>query len=222
MDATDPDLPTAWTLVLPIKGGPTAKSRLGGSRALAAALARDCLAAVLACPQVRRTVVVTADDETAAWTARAGAEVLRESIPGQGLDAAAWDALAVSQGRTAILLADLPALRPHDLSAALAAAALHLTDPPAPGQVLVPDADGTGTVLLAALDPGRLTPSFGPGSAARHQGAGAARLDLALPRLRRDTDTDSDLAEALALGCGPATLAALARSASGDPARWLG
>jgi 2-phospho-L-lactate/phosphoenolpyruvate guanylyltransferase len=237
MPATDtsPSLTAAdWTVVLPLKGGRRAKSRLAGPPELATALAQDCLAAVLACPLVRTVLVVTADRATAGWAGAAGAVPVPESGSGPGtglrprtradsaLDRAARDGLAVATGVTGILLGDLPALRPEDLSAGLATARGVLSRaapsaPEPPAQVVVPDAESTGTVLLAALRPERLTPSFGPDSAARHVRAGATRLELALPRLRRDVDTDADLRQAVALGCGPATTAALARLAG-----WLG
>jgi 2-phospho-L-lactate guanylyltransferase len=214
-----------WTLVLPVKGGPTAKSRLGAPPALASAIALDCLDAVLGCPDVARAVVVTADDAAAAAARAAGADVVRESRPGAGLRAALDDGLAAAEGPVAVLLADLPALRPADLSAALREAARALRGPDAgpdagaggrddagdaaPAMAFVPDADRTGTVLLAGLDPAAVRPAFGPGSAAEHARSGARRLDLSLPRLRRDVDTREDLATALALGVGPRTAAAV-------------
>jgi 2-phospho-L-lactate guanylyltransferase len=67
-------------------------------------------------------------------------------------------------------------------------------------------------VLLAATVPARLSPAFGPGSAARHEVGGAVRLDLDLPSLRRDVDTWEALQQALALGVGPATAAVTAGS----------
>jgi len=211
-----------WTLVLPVKGGPTAKSRLGAPPELATAIALDCLDAVLGCPDVAPAVVVTADDAAAADARAAGADVVRESDPGAGLRAALRDGLAAAAGPVAVLLADLPALRPADLSAALRAAARALREPgpgpqagpdapgAAPAMAFVPDADRTGTVLLAGLDPAAVRPAFGPGSAAGHTRSGARRLDLPLPRLRRDVDTREDLATALALGVGPRTAAAVA------------
>jgi 2-phospho-L-lactate guanylyltransferase len=207
-----------WTLVLPVKGGPAAKSRLGAPPALATAIALDCLDAVLGCPDVARAVVVTADDAAAAAAGAAGADVVRESRPGAGLRAALDDGLAAAEGPVAVLLADLPALRPADLSAALREAARALHGPggrdaaggAAPAMAFVPDADRTGTVLLAGLDPAAVRPAFGPGSAAGHARSGARRLDLPLPRLRRDVDTREDLATALALGVGPRTAAAVA------------
>jgi 2-phospho-L-lactate guanylyltransferase len=206
-----------WTVVLPLKGGVGAKSRLDASPALATAIALDCLDAVLGCPVVRRAVVVTPDEAVAGAAAAAGADVVRESRPGAGLLPALADGLGAAQGPVAVLLGDLPALRSPDLSAALREAdrALRAADganggdggPPA--MAFVPDAEGDGTVLLAGLDPRAMRPSFGPASADAHARAGARRLDLTLPRLRRDVDTRADLATAAALGVGPRTAAVL-------------
>jgi 2-phospho-L-lactate guanylyltransferase len=220
------DADLEWTVVLPLKGGSAAKSRLGGPAPLATAIALDCLHAVLAGQLVGSVVVVTPDPLLAAEAAAAGARVRPESNPGAGLLAALDDGLAGTRGRCAVLLGDLPALRPGDLSSALRQAALALTTPITPTgptgptgpprMVFVPDADGTGTVLLAALDAAALAPSFGPGSARAHQAAGAIRLDVDLPRLRRDVDTSADLRTAVALGVGPRTQAVLAQLAKKD------
>ena len=75
--------------------------------------------------------------------------------------------------------------------------------------VVVPDAEGSGTVLLAGRTPADLDPAFGPDSLTEHVRRGAVRLDLDLPRLRRDVDTPADLDQALALGVGPRTATAL-------------
>jgi 2-phospho-L-lactate guanylyltransferase len=206
---------TPWTLVLPVKGGPRAKSRLGASPAVAAAIALDCLDAVLACPAVGSCVVVSADVALRRSARLAGATVVPESRPGSGLVAAIGDGLAAASRRpwcarpAAVLLADLPALRPEDLQAALEAARTALEDDRG-RMAAVPDADGTGTVLLAARTPARLDPAFGPGSFAEHLRRGAVPLPLDLPRLRRDVDTPADLDVALGLGVGPRTASALA------------
>ena len=209
--------PGNWTVVLPLKGGSNAKSRLGAPAPLATAIALDCLAAVLASELVGEVVVVTADPLLTERAAAAGARVQPESIPGRGLPAAIADGLAGLSGRCAVLLGDLPALQPDDLSTALRLAGELLTGRfvdgesfPAPGMAFVPDAEGTGTVLLTALTPAALRPAFGPASASAHAAAGAARLDLDLPRLRRDVDTPEDLRTAIALGIGPLTREVLA------------
>ncbi|MFC3688274.1 2-phospho-L-lactate guanylyltransferase [Aquipuribacter hungaricus] len=223
MRSADPqDRPGRWTVVLPVKGGTMAKSRLRhpARAGLAAAVALDTTAAVAACPRVRRVLVVTGDAATAAAHVALGAEVVAD--PGGGLAAAlAAGALAAGTsagaaaagqsptdpGPCALLLADLPALRPDDLAQALQAC----EDALAAGadQVTVPDADGTGTVLLAAASPRDLRPRFGPGSAAAHA-ATSVVLVAAPARLRRDVDTAEHLAEAEVLGVGPRTAAVLA------------
>ncbi len=200
-----------WSAVLPVKGGPAAKSRLGAGPSLAAAIAADSIDAVVACPRVARVVVVTADDATAGSARRSGAEVLAEP-GGGGLNGAVRAGLGAldPDGPAAVLLADVPALRPGDLELALtlverALIERALADGAAPGQVMVADAEGTGTVLLAGTAPGRLRPAFGPGSLAAHRALGATVLTPDLPRLRRDVDTAEDLLAALLLGCGPRT-----------------
>jgi 2-phospho-L-lactate guanylyltransferase len=200
--------PATWRVVLPVKGSGQAKSRLdvpGVSRSeLAAAMSLDTLAAVLACPSVGRVFVVTADPSVAAAARAAGATAVPD--PGGGLNPAlrrgAETAGRERDGPIALLLADLPALTPPDLDEALTAAALHDT-------AYVPDLEGTGTVLLTGRTPVLLQPEFGDGSAARHE-AHATRLELDLPRLRRDVDVRAALQEAVALGVGPRTAAVLA------------
>jgi 2-phospho-L-lactate guanylyltransferase len=219
-----------WRLVVPVKGGAGAKSRLhppaGVSRSdLAWAIARDCLEAVGAAVPAGHLHVVTSDQTVASYAAGLGAVVVAD--PGRGLDEAvragvrsactsatdhggAWLHPHVPVGATAapppdgvaVLLGDLPALTPADLLCALEAAAGH-------DLAVVPDAQGTGTVLLTSLT-GLLEPAFGADSAARHTAAGHHRLDLDLPRLRTDVDDDRSLAAARGLGVGPATLRALA------------
>jgi 2-phospho-L-lactate guanylyltransferase len=199
--------------VLPVKGGPLAKSRLGARPEVAAAIALDCLEAVLACDAVARVLVVTSDPTMRAAARALGAHVVPEARPGAGLIPAVAAGLRVAglacAGSTAVLLADLPALLPADLDQALAAAGAQLFGERAPRMVVVPDAEGSGTVLLAGRTPAELDPAFGPDSLTEHVRRGAVRLDIDLPRLRRDVDTPADLDQALALGVGPRTATAL-------------
>ena len=222
------DASAGWTVVLPVKGGPGAKSRLGHpARAdLAGAVALDTVAAVLACPRVSRVLVVTADGRVAADHAALGAIVVVD--PGGGLAGALTagaNAARTVAGRTvaarivadvevvgwpgpcALLLADLPSLRPEDVSVVLDACERLLGA--GARQVTVPDADGTGTVLLAAGSASALRPRFGPGSAAAHA-AEALVVPGAPVRMRRDVDTAEHLADAVRLGVGPRTAAVLA------------
>ncbi|GAB7190548.1 2-phospho-L-lactate guanylyltransferase [Kineococcus sp. NUM-3379] len=214
-----PPRPGPWTLVLPVKGGGGAKSRLqpppGVERAeLALAIALDAVAAVAACPAAGRVLVVTADARVARSCAAVapGVGVLREERAGRGLGAAVADGLAAAgSGPVAVLLPDLPALRPSDVAAALAAAGRALGD--AQGAAFLPDADDVGTVLLAGRSAVALRPAFGPDSAAAHAALGAVRLTVppdVAARLRRDVDTAEALALAVAAGVGPHTAAVLA------------
>ncbi len=191
---------------MPVKGGPGAKSRLGGSAALALAMSLDCVDATLGAQSVSRVVVVSADEHVRHQVALLGAEVVVQGPRAPGLAAAVLlgiEHAATPSGPTAVLLGDLPALRAIDLDAALVGVARLLSE--GAMSVLVPDAEGTGTVLLAAATPRALRPAFGPGSAARHAQTGASRLDLEMPALRRDVDTAQDLAAALHLGVGART-----------------
>lgn len=203
--------PLDWHLVVPVKGGAGAKSRLhpppGVEReALALALATDCLTAVCAGMPPGRVLVVTSDERVREVATGLGAEVVAD--PGDGLDGAVRagrDRAASGDPDTpvAVLLGDLPALRTADLTAALGAATAY-------PRAVVPDASGTGTVLLTARRGGDLEPSFGDGSASRHEAAGHHRLDLDLPRLRTDVDDDRALRTAVTLGVGVATAGVLA------------
>lgn len=195
-----------WAVVVPVKRLAAAKTRLRGSLAgvphtqLVLALAQDTVRGALACPVVAEVLVVTDDPAASAAVARLGAAVVPDQ-PDAGLNAAiGYGAARLARpGRgVAAVTADLPALRPDELAAALRAAAR---------RSFVPDAAGTGTTLLAAPPGVGLDPRFGPDSAGRHAASGARRLDGHWPSLRRDVDTGADLAEAAALGLGPHTAA---------------
>lgn len=205
--------PLDWHVVVPVKGGAGAKSRLhpppGVAREeLALALATDCLTAVCSGMPPGRVLVVTSDERVRTVARGLGTVVVAD--PGAGLDGAVLagrdHALAGSpDAPVAVLLGDLPALDVGDLVTALGAAAAY-------PMAVVPDASGTGTVLLTARRGRDLVPAFGAGSAARHEAAGHHRLELDLPRLRTDVDDDRALRAALALGVGPATRGVLAGS----------
>jgi len=79
----------------------------------------------------------------------------------------------------------------------------------------VPDAAGSGTTLYAVRPGTAFRPRFGPGSAARHQAAGAVPLTQpGLASLRRDVDAPPDLDAAGRLGLGSRTAALAARLAA--------
>ncbi|WP_368499207.1 2-phospho-L-lactate guanylyltransferase [Herbiconiux sp. A18JL235] len=217
------DAAAVWTVVVPVKGTPAGKSRMspGVDSALRALLAEafalDTLAAVRDTPSVGRLIVVT-DPEAGPATARRATALRIPDVeivpdPGSGLNAAVIAGLgAAGDAHRAVLLGDLPALVPHDLEEALAAAETHPL-------AVVPDAQGTGTTLVTARPGAVLIPRFGAGSARRHREAGHVVLDVpADSTLRLDVDTEADLAEAVARGVGAHTRRALAPAELSPPA----
>lgn len=200
-----------WALVVPVKGGPLAKSRLhlplASRAALADAFARDTVAALAEGMPGAPLLVVTADAEVAAWVVGAGHTVVGD--PGAGLDAAVAAGVRAARERgavrVAVVLADHPALRADEVAAALAAAGAH------PASVLA-DADGTGTALLTLPTTPPVRTAFGPGSAAAHERLGHHRLELDLPGLRVDVDDAASLAAATRVGLGPHSRVALAHA----------
>lgn len=184
---------TNWTVVVPVKGGPAAKSRFGGQPADRAALA---LAMALDTVEVALTVaavIVVAPTALAAAFEELGATVVDD--PGEGLIAAIEAGLAATNKHSgsAVLLGDVPAVRPDELRQVLTIA----TD-----RVMVADADGTGTVLIAAPAGVPHEVRFGAGSRNAHLAAGYRELLEPLPGLRRDVDVAENL---VGLQTGPRT-----------------
>jgi 2-phospho-L-lactate guanylyltransferase len=194
-----------YALLIPVKDGRSAKSRLGVRGddlrvRLMRAFARDSITAAAACEDVRVHVVGDANTLTDLLD---GLDV--EIVPDEG-DGDLNRALSRAAARvrtpelgTAVLLADLPCLRTSDLTDALAAAR---------GRAFVPDAAGTGTTLLIAPAGDVLDPRFGVGSARAHAASGAVEIGGGLDSLRLDVDTTEDLEAALVFGVGKYTAAA--------------
>jgi 2-phospho-L-lactate guanylyltransferase len=186
-------------LLIPVKDGSAAKSRLGvgeeGQRARAmSAFAHDSVAAAMASDWVT-PYVVGDPDGLAQLSADLGVPVLPDEGAGdlnEALRRAAARVVAPGVG-IAAMLADLPCLLTADLDAAFAAVT---------GRSFVADAAGTGTTLLVAPAETDLDPHFGAGSAAAHAASGAVPLIAALSTLRLDVDTTTDLEAALRLGVG--------------------
>ena len=179
---------SSWTIVVPVKATDASKSRFGEDvrrLQLAEAMALDTVEAAL---QVAPVLVVGGPGLSPAF-AELGAAVMIEE-PGDGLNGAIRRALATVEGAVAVLLADLPALRPEELEAALQDGAM------------VPDAEGTGTSLIT----GRV-PAFGAGSRDAHRALGYRELDLpAGSGLRLDVDSPEALAAIPRERLGPRTL----------------
>jgi 2-phospho-L-lactate guanylyltransferase len=188
-------------------------------------MAADTVSAVLCCPDVARVFAVTSDAVVTGQLSSLGAIIVAEPRSSRPTDLApAPEAAGVPDGRLnaalvhaaevavlqwpgsgiAALSADLPALRPSELSRALRAAAAL----PGGRAAFVADAQGVGTTLYATAPGAGFCPMFGGASRLRHAAAGARELLLdGIPGLRRDVDTPDDLRTAVSLGAGPRTMA---------------
>jgi 2-phospho-L-lactate/phosphoenolpyruvate guanylyltransferase len=198
-------------LVVPVKALRDAKSRLRGAVApdehtrLVLAVLLDTVTAAAQADGVRRVLVVSSDPTVASTMAANGFECVPEgALP--GLNAAYRRGAAVLReadpgGRIGALQADVPALRPDELAAAIKSADGR--------RAFCADRQTTGTTLLLSAPGGPLDPRFGRGSALAHALSGAVALTDSWPSLRCDVDTAEDLAVARDLGLGPHTSALL-------------
>jgi 2-phospho-L-lactate guanylyltransferase len=196
-----------FSLLVPVKNGRGAKTRLGGIDAagraeLMAAFARDAIGAASRTALVE--VHVVGDPASMAGLADdLGVPVVPDEGDGdlnQALRRAAARVARPGRG-LAVMLGDLPCLRTDDLELALDRG----------GRGFVADAAGTGTTLLFAPAGTDLDPRFGAGSAAAHAASGAVPVAGDLVSLRRDVDTTDDLDRAIELGVGVWTAEVLAR-----------
>lgn len=201
-------------LVVAMKPPDIGKSRLRHGAALVSgathadlvlAMAADTIAAATAAAGVRKVLVV-ATEPTALTELRAiGADVIAEG-PHSGLNAALSHGQRLLSARDpgariGALQADLPALRPDELTAALCSAGPH--------RAFVADRHGTGTTLLLAPAGRALDPAFGRDSAQTHRASGATALPAPLASLRCDVDTPADLRQARLIGLGKRTATVL-------------
>jgi 2-phospho-L-lactate/phosphoenolpyruvate guanylyltransferase len=197
-----------WRVLIPIKQLDESKSRLSGTAQppsrhpeLVRALQLDTLAAVVQARDLS-TVIAGIYLVTEQPPEQLPFQLTVLSDPGGGLNAAlAYAAGEIhaehQQDGVAAMVADLPALRPAELLAALTAAQQF-------DRAFVPDLAGSGTTMLTG-GPGRaLQPQFGPESAALHRASGATEL-VAGDSLRCDVDTAADLQRCLQLGLGAHT-----------------
>jgi 2-phospho-L-lactate guanylyltransferase len=203
-----------WAVVIPVKAATRGKSRLavpGTDRvSLARAIALDTIAAARACAAVERVVVVTDDPALPVHAFDIPDLRFVDEADAGGLN----EAIALAMKRVdermprAALLADVPALRPDDLAAALALAA-------SLERGVVGDADGSGSTLVTAAASVPWASSFGDGSLTRHLDDGCVALTVPDDStLRRDVDTAAHLAAAEKLGLGPRTSRVLAAARS--------
>lgn len=154
----------SWAVVIPAKRLALAKTRMrpvtdglgpAGHDALVLALLADTVAAAIDCAAVDRVLVVTDDPAASGVVRELGALVVPDE-PDRGLNPALEHGFTAAGGTAvAALSSDLPALRPHELEAALRAAA-------GTPRCFVADGHGTGTTLLTALASPRTPASAWP------------------------------------------------------------
>ncbi|GAB3614165.1 coenzyme F420-0:L-glutamate ligase [Humibacter ginsengisoli] len=192
-----------WTVVIPFKGGDSAKSRFADAagidrRQLSVAFLTDTIRAVRSAGYPDRVLVVTADSRLCDVLGDLADCVIPD--PGTGLNSAVTAGVSAAYERwpssfVAVLVGDLPALRADDLDEALRLA----VDAAKGGHpyAFVPDHDGTGTTAITAAPGAAVSSRFGIDSRLRHAEAGYH--ELAVPQgstLRLDIDDASALNEA--------------------------
>jgi 2-phospho-L-lactate guanylyltransferase len=185
--------------ILPVKSFNAAKQRLAGllgagsRQALAQAMFSDVLTSLRHVPGLDAVAVVTSDRvaESAALGERV--QVLRDTEQAGQSEATLIGiryAQAADYERVLLVPGDTPLVDSRDVGRLLA-----LEAPIA----IVPDRRGTGTNALLLTPPDAITPSFGPGSFARHVAAAhEAGVEHAVERiagLMFDIDTPDDLAD---------------------------
>ncbi len=195
-----------------------AKMRLRGvlpdleRRELARAMFRDVLAAACASRRAERVAVVTSDPELISIARGTGAVIVDEEQP-RGLNAAvrlATGAL-IESGATELctVLSDCPLVKASDIDEVFAAL------PAAPGAVLVPSRDFTGTNVIARSPAAVIPTVFGKMSLVRHveecRGAGVRHEILRLAGPALDLDLFEDLQEFMRVAGPTNTLDQLSR-----------
>ena len=189
-------------------------SRLGAEerKQLAEAMFRDVLAAASSARRADHIAVISSDRALLELAHAAGALVIDEEFP-RGLNTAvrlATGALIGGGARTVVtLLSDIPLVTGEDIDAVIDSL------PRAPGVVLVPSRDLTGTNMIARTPGDVLATRFGSNSLARHLGE-CRRLNLAcelvnLPRPAVDLDLVADLIEFMRVPSTTHTFRQLAR-----------
>jgi 2-phospho-L-lactate guanylyltransferase len=187
-------------LLLPIKDLTHAKQRLTGVLTpeerfgLAQAMLADTLRAVCGVRRAGKIFVVTNYAPAMLAAKENGWEILREER--QISESASVDAASrqcEQRGMTAVLRLplDVPLVQASDIDELLA------VECAAPGVVIVPSRDGTGTNAILRTPPTLFPSHFGSGSFAKHCGeaqrAGAQVFVRRNARLEMDVDDETDL-----------------------------
>ncbi len=192
----------SWSAVIPVRSWGEGKTRLG-THELIRAFTQDVAAALADSPAITEIIVTSADPQVQMWAKSQGLTFIRD------VDAELNAALltASPQGSVAYFLADVPCLRPDDVSRLIATVT---------GPSFVADTAGTGTTCAFFPAGTARSVAFGERSRAAHRARGMhemGEIELGSPaaaRVRRDVDTRVDLWDAIRLGVGAHTQAMLA------------
>ncbi len=187
-------------LLLPVKDLRNAKQRMAGVLTpeerfgLACAMLADTIRAVCGVRQAGQIFVVTNYGPAMQAARENGWEILpeeRQISESVSVDAASRQ--CEERGATAVLRLplDLPLVEARDIDELLA------VEYTAPGLVIVPSRDGTGTNAILRTPPTLFPSHFGSGSFAKHcaeaERAGATIWKRRNPRLEMDVDDEADL-----------------------------
>jgi 2-phospho-L-lactate guanylyltransferase len=196
-----PDASTLFAIV-PVGRLEGAKSRLGAvldaeeRHDLVTSLADATIRAVVACPDIAETLVITPDDAVRDLALAAGARPLRQRTQGlnEGLREARAEAMAAGAAAILIVPIDLPAISPATLAPIIAT----LTSGRPPLVAIVPDRHGRGTNALLLAPPDVIDVHFGGDSRDAHVAA-ARSAEVQVVELGGPLDTDIDTPEDLLL-----------------------
>jgi 2-phospho-L-lactate guanylyltransferase len=191
--------------LVPVKNLAAGKSRLlpelddAQRQAMALAMLRDVLEALLAAQRVSRVAVVTPDETVARAAREAGAEAILHLVPGLNgsLEAGAAALAPKPDDGLLIVLGDVAGALPEELDVLCCA----LDSCSGPAIALAPATDG-GTAALLRTPADAIAPHFGADSAKRHREAadqaGVAYAEIPLPSLSIDLDIAADIEPFLA------------------------
>jgi len=187
-------------LLLPIKDLRNAKQRLAGVLtpeerfSLAQAMLADTIRAVRGVRRAAKIFVITNYPPAILAAEANGWEVLREELQiSESVSVDTASQLCRERGITALLRLplDVPLVQSSDIDELLA------VECAAPGVVIVPSRDGTGTNAILRTPPALFPSHFGTGSFAKHcdeaQRAGAQIFVRRNARLEMDVDDEADL-----------------------------
>ena len=193
-----------WAVV-PVKQITAAKQRLSDAlasklrQALALAMLEDVLTALAAVPELAGIAVVTEDARAAKIAERHGAVVWRDGAGDGHTGAVACAASRLARDGAALLTlpADIPLVRPEDVSRLIAVHRFPC------GFTIVPSRDERGSNAILCSPADAVTLAFGDDSYRPHLAASRAQgiepQTIHLPRIALDIDRADDVTEFLAI-----------------------